>query len=243
MTSSLKKKVGRSLQRRGLLGTLRHAVTAVPRRLWALMPSGRRARLRAEELEREFDRAHGVDTGGAIDLADLDVPSPNWAYGAPYEPINPGLFRRVVEAAALDHTRFTFVDFGSGKGRALLLASEHPFHKVVGVEFAPGLVEIARRNLHSARGLARRCREVEIVCLDAARFPIPTGPVILFFNNPFEPEVMAPVAENVRRSLESHPRELFVLYAFPFHETLWSQVALLKKVHSEREYAIYRAGQ
>jgi SAM-dependent methyltransferase len=176
-----------------------------------------------------------------MDLAHLNIPSPNWEYGAPYEPIDPGQFRRVIEAAALNYPRFTFVDFGSGKGRALLLASEYPFRKIVGVEFAPDLVEISRKNLCIAHDLAHRCREVEVVPLDAARFPIPAGPAVLFFHNPFEPEVMASVVENVRQSLESQPRELVMLYVFPFYEALWSRVSLLKKVHSGRDYLIYKA--
>jgi tRNA G46 methylase TrmB len=34
---------------------------------------------------------------------------------------------------------FTFFDFGSGKGRALHLASEFPFKNIIGVEFSSKL--------------------------------------------------------------------------------------------------------
>jgi SAM-dependent methyltransferase len=242
MTLSIFRKIDRSLRRRGFLGTLRHAVQTAPQRLWGLTPSARRARLRAEAPDRAFDLAHGVDTAGPVQLAELNIKSANWPYGTRYEPIGPGQFRTVIEAAEVDFPRYTFVDFGSGKGRALLLASEYPFRKIIGVEFAPELAEIARRNLCNYSGAAQRCRQVEVVCRDATEFPIPDGPTVCFFHNPFEAQVMAAVVANVRQSLEHQPREMIVLYVFPFFEELWSEVPRLRKVKSGTDYSIYRVG-
>jgi SAM-dependent methyltransferase len=241
MISSWAKKIYRSWKRRGVVGTLGHAVQTTPQRVWALTPAGRCSSWpRASDTDQEFDLAYGVDTGGAVDLADLFIPSSNWAYGAPYEPIEPVRFHRVIEAAALDYPRFTFIDLGSGKGRALLLAREYPFRKIVGVEFAPALAEISRRNLRSSHGLARRCGEVEVVCLDVTQFPIPEDQAAFFVYNPFEPQVMSPFVDKVRQALQSRPRELVVLYLSPFYETLWLKVPQLKKVHAGGDYSIYR---
>ena len=42
---------------------------------------------------------------------------------------------------------FTFVDLGSGKGRTLLMASDYPFRRIIGVELLPSLHQIAQENL------------------------------------------------------------------------------------------------
>lgn len=49
----------------------------------------------------------------------------------------------------LDYSKFTFIDFGAGMGRVLLMASERPFRKIIGVEFARELITIAENNLRS----------------------------------------------------------------------------------------------
>ena len=47
----------------------------------------------------------------------------------------------------VDHSEFTFVDYGLGKGRVLMLATEYPFKRIVGVEFSESLDRTARQNL------------------------------------------------------------------------------------------------
>jgi hypothetical protein len=47
----------------------------------------------------------------------------------------------------IDPRNFTFIDFGSGKGRVLLIAAGLPFKAVVGIEFSRELHEIAVQNI------------------------------------------------------------------------------------------------
>ena len=42
--------------------------------------------------------------------------------------------------------KFNFIDFGSGKGRCLLMAGILGFKNVIGIEFAKDLCEWAKRN-------------------------------------------------------------------------------------------------
>ena len=46
----------------------------------------------------------------------------------------------------IEHDRFTFVDFGAGKGRVLMMACEYPFKQVIGVELSRKLHATASRN-------------------------------------------------------------------------------------------------
>jgi tRNA G46 methylase TrmB len=84
-----------------------------------------------------FDWRHNVQT-----RADQSEHLRDWTAGFPYLPIRPNTARRVLRSLPLrDHSDYTFVDLGSGKGRMLLIASEFPFRRIVGVEM--------RRDLHA----------------------------------------------------------------------------------------------
>src|SRR5690242_13468196 len=141
-----------SIARRGVVMTLCRSVL-LPRYLWR---EYRASKLRAERGPRsEFDLAHGVDTdgerGGWTYLSDLDIPSPNWVHGVNYVGIEPARFMAALLSVDVRHEDFVFIDFGSGKGRALLMASEFPFRKVIGIEFSPELHAVAQNNIRQYR--------------------------------------------------------------------------------------------
>jgi hypothetical protein len=51
---------------------------------------------------------------------------------------------------------FTVIDFGSGKGRALIVASECPFRRIIGVEFALELHRDAQQNIRAVSARVAR---------------------------------------------------------------------------------------
>jgi SAM-dependent methyltransferase len=107
---------------------------------------------------------------------------------------------------------FTFVDIGCGKGKVLLSAIVLPFKRVVGVEYSAYLTRIAEQNIASARLLRRRCSCVEIICSDAAQYPVPDEPAIFFFNNPFAYEIMELVLDNIVSSYLRLPRQIYLIF-------------------------------
>ncbi len=165
--------------------------------------------------EWKFDLLHNVDTKGLVWLDQLRIDSANAQHGLKYEGVDPSLFRAIFSSLPVHFAGFTFIDFGSGKGRALLLASELPFRRVVGVEFAPELHRVAVENVRRFRSRAANRALIEPVLADATAFPIPPEPSIYFFHNPFTEPVLGTVLRNIQRSLEDHPREAFIIYVFP----------------------------
>jgi SAM-dependent methyltransferase len=115
---------------------------------------------------------------------------------------------------ALDirHEDYTFIDIGCGKGRVLLIASELPFRRIIGVEFAPSLAEIARQNLRHYRGL-QRCKDIEVITGDATEYEFPSGPQVLYFYSPFSPAVLDQVVRRVEDSFQRSPRDLLVMFS------------------------------
>lgn len=185
-----------------------------------------------------FDLIYGVDTGGH--------------YGNEYEATRVSLFRQMIGASDIEPHCYTFIDYGSGKGRVLLLASQLPFRRVVGVEYSPALHQIAEQNLHVVRLAKRRSGPVESVCVDAVRFHIPEEPVVLYFFNPFARQVMESVRDNLVRSYGGNPRSIVVIYHNPAHSDVWDAVDFLKRhawastpsdSYSSYDYVVYKSAE
>jgi len=108
------------------------------------------------------------------------------------------------------------LDFGSGKGGAVLTLSRFPFSEIVGVELSEDLIQVAKANLARAR-----VRHARFVKSDAAHFTDLDRITHVYMYHPFRCGVMREVMVNIRASLERNPRRLTVIYKNPMcHETL-----------------------
>jgi hypothetical protein len=214
------------LKRRGVFGTLRLALLKAPRRVAGWL----------------WDRRHGVETARIAELDDLDIPSDNVAYGIRYQPTPTGAFRRVIRNLGIRCDQYNFIDFGSGKGRTLLLASELPFRNVIGVEFAPQLHKVAEENIRSFRG-RQRCRQIQSICRDAALYRLPPGNSVLFFNFPFHEPVMRSVLAAIHESVRGSRAEIIIVNYEPTPSIarLFEGNTAFTMVRQSRECAVYRS--
>jgi len=162
---------------------------------------------------RAWDVIHGVDTGGEIPLLDLNFENKHKTPGLEYQSHHPAIIRAGLRSLEIRHQDFTFVDFGCGKGRVLLVASEFPFRRIIGVEFAPQLAEAARQNLKTYRAKNQKCLEIEAITGDATAYELPPEPQVLYFYSPFALSVMEKVVHNIEVSLQKSPRDLLVLFS------------------------------
>jgi|SRR5260370_19691020 len=102
------------------------------------------------------------------------------------------------------------LDFGCGKGGALVTFSKYPFRKLGGIELSSQLYTIAQNNMARLK-----LAHVELFCCDAAEFTALDDYTYLYFFNPFSSAVMEPVIRNVIASLQSRPRKLTIIYKNP----------------------------
>jgi SAM-dependent methyltransferase len=108
------------------------------------------------------------------------------------------------------------VDFGSGKGGAILTLSEFPFVEIVGVELSPALMRIAELNIQRAR-----VQRVTFIRLDAAQFTDLDRFTHIYLYHPFPCNVVAEVMVNIAESLERTDRALTFVYMNPVcHDTV-----------------------
>ena len=159
-------------------------------------------------------------------------------HASAYIATSPIDFNQVLGDFGLDYEQFTFVDFGCGKGRVLLMASALPFAAIVGIEFSTALSRIARENLRTYSG-PRACRNVRIKTMDVVEYELPIGPLVLFFYHPFDDVVMSQVVENICKSYRDLPRRIIVLYFKPVHSQAWENVTFLRKKRTTGLYDLY----
>jgi SAM-dependent methyltransferase len=151
----------------------------------------------------------------------------------------PEAFETLMKLLQIWWEDFIFVDFGSGKGRALLLASEYPFRRIIGVEFARELHAAAQVNIARYQSATQRCCAIEVHCQDATEFALPPEPTVFYFYNPFDATVMKKVLANIRASLEAHPRPVFILYCNYLHRELVRQFGFIE-INSAMWYSVFR---
>lgn len=221
-------RIQRSVKSHGVLGTLTLLGNA-PFRLWRESRDAKRfSSIRKPD---PFDLEHGIETSQRVHASDLRVNSRNWMDGTNYDPMPVAAIREAIAALPINAAEFTFIDFGSGKGRVLFVASEFPFARIIGVEYAPELHDAACRNLHSYRSEIQKCRRIEPICQDMTAFPFPEGPLVLFFYNPAFESVMQIMAAKIT----ALPQPCWVVYANPRYNVFGS----LHRVRKTDAYVIY----
>ncbi|MGB7601330.1 MAG: class I SAM-dependent methyltransferase [Candidatus Sulfotelmatobacter sp.] len=164
-------------------------------------------------------------------------------FHSPYQPTESVLFHEMIGAvsarAGFDFREFIFLDLGSGKGRTLLMASDYPFRRIVGVELLSALHDAAQENIFKYQSESQKCFAMESICGDAAEFAFPVGPTVLFLFNPFPERGLRQVIENLERSLREHPRRVYVLYHNPLLEHVLGESNALEKIGGTHQYAMY----
>lgn len=167
-------------------------------------------------LRHPWDEANGMRTSGLVVGRHLRTGHTHDRHVTAYYGVAPSVFHALLNRwgrtcpAPLDQT--TFVDIGAGMGRAVLLASELPFRRVLGVELHPTLVRIARRNLAAWRKAGRARCPAHIIVQDAVDFDFPSGTCVAFLFNPFGAVVMRRWLRVLTRAFVERAGELDILY-------------------------------
>jgi SAM-dependent methyltransferase len=177
--------------------------------------SRERVRLRSAQIApnkdavHPFDVEHGTDTGGYLSPKEIVTGHAHDALGYGYSAIAPSVFREMMQRwratlnpgplAADVLQAYSFVDIGAGKGRALLLASELPFRKVIGVELSADLAAIAQANADRCSSANKNGGQslIRVLHQDALQFCWPRTSLLVFMYNPFACELVEQLLERL----------------------------------------------
>lgn len=187
--------------------------------------------------EQLFDWQYGVETSKQVERYRLEMK--NISHAKRYQATIPSRFKKMIKQIPVGVKQGSFVDFGCGKGRVLLLAKQVGFEKVYGVESDSHLIRLARYNVKkSAYG------NIHLEHRDALDFPIPPDASLFYFYNPFDAVIMEKVIGNILDSLHEHPREAYVIYLASIHQELFYsgrfQPVFEERKRAKQTIAIYR---
>ena len=207
--------------------------------LWEFARESTPQRLRQRYGDADYDWDYRVNTtSGAVGWRDRLL----GMFHSEYQPTEPAAFHEMIDALrqiGVELHDFTFLDLGSGKGRTLLMASEYPFRRIVGVELLPSLHEIAKENLGKYKSETQKCFALEAVCGDATEFPFPDEPLVIFLFNPFGESGMRRVVAALDQSLHAHPRLVYLLYHNPLLEHTLHESGVLRKIGGTHQYSVF----
>ncbi|MFE2293890.1 class I SAM-dependent methyltransferase [Streptomyces sp. NPDC059452] len=165
-----------------------------------------------DEVE-SFDGLHGVETSVPVEPWDVQEASEaTLINNSRYSPTPVQTIRQAIAESSVRYEEMSFVDFGSGKGWVMLVASDFPFRKIIGVEFSKELSVVARRNIENYRSDSRRSGPIEVHCLDARDFVIPDDASFFYFYEPFTAAVAEQVLLGIDHSIRRCPRKAVLCF-------------------------------
>jgi Histone methylation protein DOT1 len=208
--------------------------------IWEFVRDSTPGRLRRRFGDADYDWQYRVNTtSGAVRWRERLLGN----FYSAYQPTEREAFHEMLEAlrqqANLNLAEFTFIDLGSGKGRTVLMASDYPFRRILGVELLPALNQIARENIKQYKSDSQKCFDLESICADATRLPVPQGPLVIYLFNPFPEVPFRAVLRNIEDAFRSHPRQIYIVYYNPELERVLFESTALKKVFGTHQYSIF----
>jgi len=228
--SALRRDTLRKIEQVGFAHTVAHGVRKIARDL-----------LRSGAETDPFDAKYGTDTERIISVGALDIPDTKLKHSNRYEAVVPEALADIIASLPPVDDQFLFIDIGSGKGRAILLASLFPFREVIGVEVSQALTDIAADNVRKFQAREPRSRPISLVCEDGGAFRIPDEKCVLYLNNPFDEQVMRQLVANVESSIEAHPRKIYVIYQRALHRRPWEGSSAFRCVRTHERFVIYES--
>jgi len=226
-----------SSARDGFFSTLKRFIST----LWEFARESTPSRRRQRYGDVEYDWDFRVDTTSAtVGWRDRLL----GLFHSPYQPTEPALFHELLASlmrasAKIDFRELTFIDIGSGKGRALLMAADYPFRRILGIEVLPALHRVAKENIAKYRSESQRCFAIDCLLGDGCEFAFPPEPTVLYLFNPLPESGLVRMIGNLEHSLREHPRPLFVLYHNPLLEPVLMENARLEKIGGTPQYSIF----
>jgi SAM-dependent methyltransferase len=161
-----------------------------------------------------IDLHYGTDTSGLVDADRLQDDSTLVSLINPYMGSQPSIIRRALQTLP-DIGGYTFIDFGCGKGRPMIIATEFAFSAVLGLDISAELVQVANKN---AALIARKFPErtpMKAMEANVSEVSLPAGKLVIFLYNPFADALISALLNKIEAALADETEHLFVVYVNP----------------------------
>ncbi len=169
-----------------------------------------------------FDRQYGTNTSQILSVNELEpVSIKSIINSSAYVPTMQNIFIEIIDSIAISHHEYIFIDLGSGKGRPMLLASNYPFKKIIGVEICKKLNEITKKNFEIYESISNIKINYDLYMMDVIDFTFPDDNLVIYLFNPFGEEVLSNIICKIRESDMFNTKKIIIIYYHPlFHKKI-----------------------
>ncbi len=168
------------------------------------------------EHEVKGEKKYGISTTGVDKLKKTAARGIDIDHASNYMPASYDMLELFFSKAAQFNLN-GLLDIGCGKGRALCVAAHYGFRQVIGIDFSKELCKEANSNLAITKKKFPHLSS-EIIYNDAFYYEIPADIDCIFLFNPFDDVILSGVIENIDRSLEEFPRDIYIIYFNPVYK-------------------------
>lgn len=148
------------------------------------------------------------------------IESNNLSHASIYQGSNYFILEKAFEYLKNENANNNILDFGSGKGRILVVAAHYGFKNITGIDFSASLCREADYNIEKIKSIFP-ATNFKVICGDAINYTIENDTNVFFFFNPFDEVVMLQVVKNILSSLKQNPRKVYIVYVNPLHKEIF----------------------
>jgi hypothetical protein len=179
-----------------------------------------------------FDRQYGTDTSGFVPTQAIVSEKMLQSQINPYSASQPSIIRHAIATRGATH-EYAFIDLGCGKGRAMIVASEFPFHSISGIELSPFLAKIARRNIETIQRSFPMRPPLTTIEGNAITQPLPNGKLVFFFYHSFGEELLSQLIRMLEMAISNGNGPIFFIYYNPVHGNLLDASAAFTRWYAD----------
>lgn len=176
-------------------------------------------------FQRVYYKLKGVDFS-TENLHDLTLTGDFKDHGTALVSTSKDFFKKVFEdledITGKKIEKNIFLDYGSGKGGAIIQARNIGFKQSIGIEFAKELHAVAEVNIERL-GL----KNIDSFYQDATTYLPPLDISVIYLFNPFDAVVMEKVAQNIASLKDDFKNNVYIIYGNPSCEVLDDYFTLL----------------
>ena len=170
--------------------------------------------------EIKGEKKYKLDTVKVDNLHHQKIKSGNLKHASIYQATNYFLIEKAFDFLRNENVNNHLVDFGSGKGRIMVVAAYFGFKKITGIDFSQTLCNEAEINIDKIKPRFPSV-DFETFCDDVVNYSIKDDDTVFFFFNPFDEVVMLKVVKNILASLKKNERKIYVVYVNPLHKEIF----------------------
>lgn len=172
--------------------------------------------------EGKYEKQLGINTHSIVNLDKLTLAGEESEQNHHYQGASYYILFSIFNKLPIETKQFPFIDYGCGKGRALFVAEQCGFTKLIGVDIAKELIDNGNEN-KKAYLLKNKESQITFLFEDATKYAIPIDAQVFYFFNPFGEDILEKVILNIKNSIKNNPRKIYCIYLNPKYKAVFDK--------------------